>query len=201
MEGEATHLSLVGRAFDGLDDARLIPLVRAGDAAAYRYLCEVALPLLFQFAYHIIRSRETAEDAVQTVLADVWIYRTRFHPAGPLRAYLYRCVRNQLLDTIDHARVVERAEEIVDAEEPYGMGTKPEPADALSETADTITTVSAAIQQLPERQRTAVLLRWYDGMTTAEVAQVMGIARQVAERLLQKGEAKLRIALHNLRTE
>src|ERR1700753_4014025 len=104
-------MSADGDEFAGLDDARLVPCIRGGNVAAYRYLCEIALPLLVQFAFHIIRTREAAEDAVLTVLGDVWVNREQFAPAGPLRAYLYRCVRNHLLNTVDHERVVKRAEE------------------------------------------------------------------------------------------
>lgn len=185
--------------FAGLDDARLVPLIRGGDAAAYRYLCEAGLPVLLPFAYHIIHVREIAEDAVLTVLGNVWIQRTRFHPAGPLRAYLYRSVRNHLLNLIDHALVIERAEATMDTHEPYGMGVGPASPEASTEQVEIVTAVAAAVGQLPERQRTAVVLRWYEGMTTAEVAKVMGISRQVVERLLQKGEAKLRDALREVR--
>lgn len=185
----------------GLDDARLIPLIQGGDLVAYRYLCEVALPILLQFAYHIIRTREAAEDAVLEVLGDIWIARAQFNPRGPLRAYLYRCVRNSLLNTMTHERVVERAEEAMDLDEPYGMGSAPVPVDSVVERSDLVETVAAAVGELPERQRTAVVLRWYEGMTTAEVAHVMEISRQGAEKLLQKGEARLQLLLREVRRE
>ena len=187
--------------FEGLDDVRLLPRLRTGDAVAYRYLCDTAILPLFQFAYHIVRTRDAAEDAVHAVLAEIWVRRAGFAPVGPLRAYLYRSVRNHLLNVMEHERVVEFAEATADSDVPYGMGTTPETPDTITERADTAAIVAAAIRLLPERQRTAILLRWYDMMTTGEVAQVMGISRQVAERLLHKAEAKLRITLRNLRAE
>jgi RNA polymerase sigma-70 factor (ECF subfamily) len=194
-------MSAAGSGFAGLDDARLVPRIRAGDAAAYRYLYEIALPPLLRFAFHIIGSRDAAEDAVQSVLVEIWVNREQWQPSGSLLAYLYRGVRNHILDSIRHDRVVERAEAIMDTEYPYGMGAAPASADVLVESSDVVDTLAAAIQRLPERQRTTVLLRWYDGMTTAAVADVMGISRQVAEKLLAKAHAKLRVTLQNAHSD
>jgi hypothetical protein len=45
--------------FAGLNDVRLVPLIQAGDAAAFRYVYELAFPMLLRFAYQILGSRET----------------------------------------------------------------------------------------------------------------------------------------------
>jgi RNA polymerase sigma-70 factor (ECF subfamily) len=78
---------------------------------------------------------------------------------------------------------------------PYGMGTGTASADAALESADVIRAVTAAIKQLPERQRTSVLLRWYDELSIAEIASIMGVSRQAVEKLLRAAEVRLRAAL------
>jgi len=187
--------------FTGLNDARLISSIQAGDAAAFRYLYKIAYPALLRLAYQISRSREVAEDAVQSVLVELWLNRSRWRLTGSLRAYLYRAVRNYVLNTVRHEYVIEQAETAADAEEPYGMGMQAAPADAMVESLDLVDAVAAAVRQLPERQRTAAILHWYDGMTTAGVAEVMGVSRQAAEKLLRKCEMRLRDALEKARAD
>ncbi len=188
-------MSATSSSFTELDDASLILRIQAGDAAALLELYEAAYPALTRFAYQITRARETAEDAVHTVFLNVWTNRASWRPHTPLRPYLYRAVRNAVLKTMAHGNVIERAELAVDLEEPYGMGHGPDDPAALVETADTVRAVAAAIRGLPERQRTAIILRWYDEMTTAAIAEAMGVSRQAVEKLLRTAEGRLRGSL------
>lgn len=181
----------------GLDDASLIAAIQSGDAVIYRYVFEDVYPTLVHFALHIVHSRDSAEDIVQTVLLDIWIHRATWRPAGALRAYLFRAVRNHALNLLRHDHVVERAEATADTDAPYGLGEGPLPPDAAVESSARVEAVAAAVRQLPERQRTAVILHWYEGLSPAAVAAAMDISRQVAEKLLRKAEAKLRVALYD----
>jgi RNA polymerase sigma-70 factor (ECF subfamily) len=152
-------------------------------------------PLLLKFAYHIVGSRESAEDAVQSVFLTIWMNRASWQPTGTLQAYLYRAVRNHALDTVRHGQLVSRTETAADPKEPYAMGTAARPVDVEVETAEEIQALSVAIRALPERQRTAMLLHWYDEMSVSDTAHVMGISRQAVEKLLRTAEAKLRTSI------
>jgi RNA polymerase sigma-70 factor (ECF subfamily) len=125
------------------------------------------------------------------VFLAIWVNHEHWNPAVALRPYLYRAVRNAILKTVRHERVTRKAETRVDPNHPYGMGTPSPATDAALESSDIVHTVASAVRQLPERQRTAIMLRWYDNMTTAEIAVVMGISRQAVEKSLHTAEARL----------
>jgi RNA polymerase sigma-70 factor (ECF subfamily) len=185
----------VSSGFTESDEVQLIARIQAGDTIAFLELYQAVYPRLLRFAYQLTRSRDTAEDAVQSVFVRIWTGHTHWRPNGPLQPYLYRAVRNHIINTIHHEQVVERAEAVVDVDAPYGMGTGAASIEATLESADIIQAVAAAIKQLPERQRTSVLLRWYDGCAPAEIARIMGVSRQAIEKLLRTAEARLRAVL------
>jgi len=58
--------------------------------------------------------------------------------------------------------------------------------------------LNAAIQQLPDRQRSAILLTYTEGMSNAEVAGILGTSVSAVETLLVRGKQNLRRALGNL---
>ncbi len=182
------------------NDAALVAQIRAGDRCAFLHLYETTYPTLLRFAYSIARSRSSAEDAVQNAFVRIWLQRYQWQPNSLIMPYLYRAVRNYVLDHMRHAHVIEQAELHADVDEPYGMGVQPISADTEVERRDRAHAVAAAIRRLPERQRTAIMLRWYDDMTTASIADVMDISRQAAEKLLRSAETRLRTILRRLDT-
>lgn len=186
-----------------LNDAdidRFIGKIREGDAAAFTAAYELFHPPLLKFAVQFVSSRAAAEDAVQNVFLNIWLKRSEWTVKSGFRPYLYRSVRNYLLNEIRHRRVVERSQLLSDPSDPIGMGTgaiNEKPDQRIDNTA-IVVTIAAAIQALPERQRSAVILRWYNDLTTEAVGEVLGITRQAASKLLQKAVIRLRIQLEQL---
>lgn len=175
------------------NDRGVFERMQQGDADALQTLYETFSPSLLRFAYHLVGTRDAAEDLVHTVFLTLWTSRERLTLKGTLSAYLHRAVRNTALKDLAHARVVERTAVHGDDVAP-GMGTLDSPADTTLEAAEDVRRAVAIIRQLPERQRTAVLLRWHSEMTTEMIAGVMGISRQGVEKLLRAALAKLRAA-------
>jgi RNA polymerase sigma-70 factor (ECF subfamily) len=187
------HLAVV--TYAQRDDDALVERICKGEREALQRLYEAYYASLVQFGYHLSGEREVAEDAVQQVFLSFWSARSRVVIRGTVIAYLYRAVRNTLLKGFTHDHVVRATMSAVDQDSPFGMGVPPRPADVAVEMSDDLRLAVTVIRALPERQRTAVLLRWHGELTTEAIAEVMSISRQAVEKLLRLALGKLRIAL------
>jgi RNA polymerase sigma-70 factor (ECF subfamily) len=113
---------------------------------------------------------EVAHDVVQDVFVSVWLARATWQaPAGSL-AYLYRAVRNRALKRIRHEGVVQRTQSAL-AVLPASVASD-QGVDALEFDA----ALSAALAELPERRRTAFLLRAVDELGYDAIGSVLGIS-------------------------
>src|SRR5262245_35080065 len=84
----------------------LLPRLRAREESAYRELFDYLAPSLVHFAAQKLRSAEAAEDIVQDILYRIWEQGPRFSPRGTVVSYLFTAVRNQVLNTLRHDRIV-----------------------------------------------------------------------------------------------
>lgn len=178
-----------------VDIDEFVRQVRMGNTAAFIAVYEIFHPHLIKFAAQLVSSRDMAEDAVQSVFLNIWLKREHWTVVGGLRPYLYRSVRNYLLNEIRHNRVIEKSEGLSHPDEPFGMGVAEGGDESSLDNARLVMRMSAAIRTLPERQRTVVLLRWYDDMTMDAIGDLLGISRQAVSKLLHKAVVRLRVQL------
>jgi RNA polymerase sigma-70 factor (ECF subfamily) len=167
----------------------LVARIVSGDADAVRELVVQHFDPLARFATAMLGDRDAAEDVVQAVLTRLWERHDEFPPDVSVRAYLYRAVRNRALDAIDsdavrargHARLAreqsQRAEIGLDIEHPN--------AEALR----------VALGTLTERRRTALRLRYEEGLNYPDIATIMEISTGSAEQLVFHAIRALRAAM------
>ena len=139
-------------------DRAVIARAEAGDETAFREVYLANVQSLWRFAYRFTRDADTATDIVQDVFVSLWVRRGAWHVTGTVRSYLFSAVRQRALAAHRDAGVAARAAERV-AIEAIGMG-RPETDIANRVEQDELSVaIARAIDTLPERQRTAVLLR------------------------------------------
>jgi RNA polymerase sigma-70 factor (ECF subfamily) len=173
---------------DDVSDLALMGRVAKGDEAAYRLLSRRHVPAMLGLARRVLGNAADAEDVVQEAMLRVWTHAPRWEPLAAFRTWLTRIVVNLCLDRKRKAPWVdlEAAGELADP--------APNAGDmALGHERDRL--VDQAIAQLPDRQRTAIVLTYGDGMSNAEVAEVMGTTVSAVETLLVRGKQGLRRAL------
>jgi RNA polymerase sigma factor (sigma-70 family) len=90
---------------EGLDDAVLLTLVQARDAAAFRVLYDRYRVLLVRFAYRYARSVPLAEDLVQTVFTQLWCREAAWDVRTTVQAYLFHAVRHEAARCVDRMRL------------------------------------------------------------------------------------------------
>ncbi|HEU0304179.1 MAG TPA: sigma-70 family RNA polymerase sigma factor [Gaiellaceae bacterium] len=126
---------------------------------------------------------ERARDAVQDAFATAVRKRRSFRGDGPLEAWVWRIVLNA-------ARSDVRLSALAVAVEPASPNGQPEQDAELR----------AALALLPERQRTAVFLRYYADLDYAAIGEALGIATGTVAATLNAAHAALRIRLEEVRT-
>jgi RNA polymerase sigma-70 factor (ECF subfamily) len=174
-------------AADDSDEALMARIAR-GDERAYRVLARRHLPAMLGLARRILGNAADAEDVAQEAMLRVWTHAPRWQPLAALRTWLTRVVVNLCLDRKRRAPWValEAAGELVD----------PAPGAAeRSETEERDRRLAAAIAGLPARQRSAIVLTYGDGMSNAQVAEVLDTTVSAVETLLVRGKQNLRRAL------
>jgi RNA polymerase sigma-70 factor (ECF subfamily) len=134
-------------------------------------------------AYRILGNWADAEDAAQDVFVRLHRHGLRFDTAAALNAWLYRVTVNRCLD---HTRA---AKPMVPLFESASAGVS---AEAIAIQQQQQASLMRALATLPPRERAAVVLREIEGLTTAEVAEVMGSTEGTVRSQVAKGVTRLR---------
>jgi RNA polymerase sigma-70 factor (ECF subfamily) len=127
---------------------------------------------------------DRARDAVQDAFATAVRKRKSFRGEGPLEAWVWRIVLNAARSD------VRRSIPAVDYNEPHSPNGRPEHDAELR----------AALARLPERQRTAVFLRYYADLDYAAIGEALGITTGTVAATLNAAHATLRSRLEEVRT-
>jgi RNA polymerase sigma-70 factor (ECF subfamily) len=176
-------------------DEVLMATVAAGDEAAFSGLAKAESPRLLRFARSLLAPAE-AEEVVQEALLRLWQQAESWQPKGRVSTWLHHVAYRLCIDRLRRRRPVVDVDEVVDdLEDPA-----PAPDQRLIRVAEA-DAVRAAIAELPERQRVAILLCHFQELSQAEAAGVMGIGEEAYESLLARGRRRLRILLAGLSAE
>jgi len=189
---------------DDSDDA-LMRRAGSGDKAAFALLVRRHLARATALAQRITGNRSDAEEIVQEAFLRCWQKAPEWRPANDRAAnegsataqfgtWLYRVLVNLCLDRRRRPQPVEieAAEMVAD-----------DAADGFDETArgETSRRVQTAMAQLPERQRAALALCYFEGMGNIEAAAMLDISIGALESLLVRARRALRDALGDLAEE
>jgi len=175
---------------DDSDEALMARIAR-GDQAAFGLLARRHLPSMLGLARRILGNAADAEDIAQEAMLRVWIHAPRWQPLAALRTWLTRVVVNLCLDRKRRAPWVEleAAGELADPTLGPGEQTENDERDRM---------LAAAIAQLPARQRAAIVLTYGEGMSNAQVADILDSSVSAVETLLVRGKQNLRRALASI---
>ena len=178
---------------DALGDARRADRIRDGDAAALGELYDRHAAAALAVAMRVVGGRAEAEDVVHDAFVAVWRKIDRFDAQrGSLRAWLLTVVRNR---AIDRVRARRTAVDVDDADERSLLRTGPNPTwDAALDRA-AANDLRQAMDALPDEQRRAIELAYFEGYTYREVAEITGVPPGTANGRLRLALAKLREAL------
>ncbi len=165
--------------------------VAGGDERAFQLLSRRHLPAMLGLARRILGNAAEAEDVAQEAFMRVWTHAPRWQPLAQFRTWLTRVVINLCLDRKRRAPWVEleTAGEIVDPTPGAGEKAEDDERERM---------LAAAIEKLPTRQRSAIVLTYGDGRSNAQVAEILDTSVSAVETLLVRAKQNLRRALQNV---
>jgi len=167
------------------DDRGLMARVAQGDGDAFRALTERHTPMVHALAWRMLADGAEAEDVVQEAFTKLWVGAKSWTPVGGgLGAWLRRIATNACLDRLRRRRHVS-AEPVPD------RADEAPAADAMIDEARRRHAVTSAIQALPDRQRAAIVLTYYEGVSNAEAAATLGLGVKALESLLVRARQSL----------
>jgi RNA polymerase sigma-70 factor, ECF subfamily len=166
-------------------------LVRAGrgDVMAFRALVDRHLAQVLRIARRMLNEEAEAEDIAQEAMLRLWRTAATLEVgASGVRPWLRRVVSNLCIDRIRAGQRTEVTEAVPEQEVP------PSQLQALCDV-DLSSGVDAALNALPERQRLALTLFHYEGLSQLEVSEVMGVSEEAVESLLARARRALKVSL------
>jgi RNA polymerase sigma-70 factor (ECF subfamily) len=163
----------------------LVARVAAGDRHAFTALMSRHLPVIESFALRTLGDRHGAQDVTQEVMLRLWQRASHFDAKrGRLSTWLHQIAYNLCMDGFRRG-----------ARE-SATGFAPEPA--VEPAYDHDPSVHHALAALPENQRTALVLTYYQSLTNREVADIMGLSVRALESLLVRARKRLRRIMRDM---
>ena len=184
-------------------DVRLMLQVRDGNAVAFESLVEKYQKRLVMVLEHLVSDRAQAEDLAQDVFLRVYRARHRYVPTAKFSTWLYTITHNVASNSI---RKSSRRKEVNLVSSPSGsMPVRPLDTMAkdksnlmptrLADQKEMANVIKEAIQSLGPRQRMAMLLSKYEGMSYNEIADAMDLTTQAVKSLLSRARGNLKESL------
>lgn len=177
--------------------------VRNDNAAAFEELVARYQGRLLNVLRHLVANREQAEDLAQEVFLRVYRARKTYEPGAKFATWLFSIANNAALNSLrDRSR---RHEVTLQTRDSGPLGARPldkmlqassgqMPTRQLDK-AEMRDIIRMSVESLGERQRMAVLLSKFEGMSYAEIAEVMQISTQALKSLLSRARENLREVL------
>jgi len=170
---------------DGLerrDDAALLAALKNGELAAFAALVDRHQRSLINFFYHLCWDRQIAEDCAQDVFLRVYSHLDRYEPQARFTTFLFKIARNLWIDRVRSAAVHGKPASLdgrSDAGEGASLGERisarsPGPVEILARR-EQQAALQRALDQLPEEQRSVVVLSEIQGLKYQDIGAILDI--------------------------
>jgi RNA polymerase sigma-70 factor (ECF subfamily) len=191
-----------GRTLPVVEDAELVTRLRAGDEAAFRLIVERYHPSLLRLAQTMVPSRAVAEEVVQ----DTWLGLVRgikgFEGRSSLRTWLFHVLVNRAKTTGVRERRPTTGLTAGPAVDPSRFGPDgawadppvpwPDDVDDRLDAKQLADRIRPCIDGLPEMQRQVLVLRDVEGLSAAEVCELLELSEGNQRVLLHRGRSRVR---------
>ena len=175
-------------------DEELMLAVGCGNMAAFEEIVQRHQAAVWRVACRFIGDAAEAEDVAQEAFLKLLDAAERYKPLAKFTTYLYRIVTRLC---IDHFRKKQPA---YSGDMPARESSLLPPAEQ-AELRERDEAVRKALAKLPARQRMALILRYYEGLSGAQIAAAMDASPKAVERLIARGRDALEHELEDFLAE
>lgn len=181
-------------------DVRLMLEVRSGNAAAFEELVQRYQARVLAVLEHLVGNRHQAEDLAQEVFLRIYRARNTYQPNAKFATWLFKIVNNLALNQM---RNRSRRREMSTDFRPDGSQFHEAFADAVQVSSGQMPArrldklemrdiIRLALESLNERQRLAILLCKFEGMSYADIALAMDMSPKAVKSLLSRARVRLK---------
>jgi RNA polymerase sigma-70 factor, ECF subfamily len=178
-------------------DAAALARAKAGDTDGFRLLVERHSRSVFRLAYRLTGNEQDAEDVVQETFLRAYKQLRSFESRASFGTWLYRIAANYSLDLIRsrkrHQDHRPPADDETDAM--LSLPTSDPGPDRVAYSAQLEHQISSAMAALSEQERTAFVLRHFEGFSIEEIGSALGLGASAAKHSIFRAVQKLRKAL------
>jgi RNA polymerase sigma-70 factor (ECF subfamily) len=182
-----------------LEDEKLMAETARGDEYAFELLVTRHQSRMLNLIYRFIGNRTQARDLAQEVFIRVWQAAPRYKPQAKFTTWIYRLAANLCLNELKASGRKKLLFSQSPAEEsriPDEQGNVSPSAEDLLLAEERSRQISLALQNLPENQRMALILKRYDNLSYHEIAKIMECSVSAVESLLVRAKRNLQEKLN-----
>ncbi|WP_423148892.1 RNA polymerase sigma factor [Rubrolithibacter danxiaensis] len=162
---------------------------RNGDQQAYEKLIHKLSTPLYGYGMRIIHDHEFVKDCIQDVFFELWNRRKRISQTPSVKSYLFKAIRLRIFREYKKWDKTDSLDDNYHFLVEFNIETKII-EEQLSE--ETESRIKKILNELPKRQKEIIYLRFYEGLNSEQIAEIMGVTKQSVYNLLRDSIQRLR---------
>ena len=176
---------------DTLDDTVLWRNLKEGDEKAFSFLFEKYYGHLVRYGNSFSPFPEKVQDCVQDVFTDVWVYRQSLNDSVVVKAYLLSSVRKRIARLQERDHIFRKTTSMDSIEFLFDFSVEHQ---LISDeaTEEKVSHLNELLNNLPTRQKEALYLRYHQGLSVEQIADMLQVNYQSANNLLHRAVVNLR---------
>lgn len=173
------------------DDNELWSNIKEGDKKSFSLLFEKYYQDLISYGNSLSSNSEKVQDCVQDVFADVWLYRDSLQEFVVVKSYLLSSVKKRIARLFVRDRVFRKVASTESIEFLFDFSVE---HSLINDeiTAERVLHLNKLLNDLTPRQKEALYLRYHQGLSVEQIAELMDLNYQSANNLLYRGLLNLR---------
>ncbi len=185
-----------------ITDGMLVQQALAGNQSSFEVLVRRYNTSIFNFICHYLNDYDLACDISQQVFLQLYISMPTLRTGEPLKAWLFQVARNRCLDELRRKKVIHFSdlEASNDEDDLSPLAIMPDNSplpEELAERSDLKQKLGVAIDSLPPKFRSVVLLRYAGQLSFSEIGKTLNMPEATAKTYFQRARPLLRAAMAN----
>jgi RNA polymerase sigma factor (sigma-70 family) len=178
--------------FKPFDDNTLWNNLKNGDEKSFSLLFERYYGDLVNYGNSLSPFAEKVQDCVQDVFTDIWVYRNGLQSAVVVKAYLLSSVRKRIARLHERDHIFRKSTSTDSIAFLLEFAVDHELSDDDYATKEKVSHLNKLLNDLPARQKEALYLRYHQGLSVEQIAEMLDVNYQSASNLLHRGLLTLR---------